>query len=361
MIKISYIKFNNVSKKYKNNIDYTIKDFNLSIKKGEFIVVVGPSGSGKSTLLQLICGFEELTEGTIEIDNKVINDIEPKDRDVSMVFQNYALFPHMTVYENIEFGMKMRKIDKLERGEKVKYAARILGLSNLLDSKPNNLSGGQKQRVGIGRAMVKEPKLFLMDEPLSSLDAKLRYLTSNEIRKLHKDINSTTIYVTHDQTEALSMADRIVVLNNGEVQQVGNPFEIYNNPKNIFVAKFIGTPEMNMFSLVYYGNRIILNNSIELDINYNIVQFLEIGKEYILGLRPENIKINDIESKICANIFNIEYLGGESIVYLQYNNYNFTSRVYNAEQLNLGDKVNISFNLDKGNLFDKDTQQNILI
>lgn len=359
MRKISYIKFSNVSKTYSNNKNETIKDFNLTIKKGEFIVIVGPSGSGKSTLLQLICGFENLTEGTIEIDGNIINDVMPKDRDVSMVFQNYALFPHLTSYENIEFGMKIRKVKKGQRKEKIKWASELLGLNDVINEKPKNLSGGQRQRVALARAIVREPKLFLMDEPLSNLDAKLRYATSNEITRLHKNINATTIYVTHDQVEALTMADRIVVLNEGKIQQIGTPREIYDNPQNLFVANFIGRPEINKFTVRLLENYLTIDNYVKIPFKNSADFSLEEDRDYILAIRSEYIKVVQDSTGIKATITNVEYLGGETILYLDFNSNIITAKVYDVGDYKKGDEINIMFDLNRINIFDKDTKENI--
>lgn len=377
VIQISYIEFNKLSKKYNNSGKHALKDINFTIEKGEFVVIIGPSGSGKSTLLDLICGFEDITEGNIKIDNNIINDIEPKDKNVSMVFQNYALYPHLTAYENIAFGMKIRKVKKDEINEKVMWAAKILHLEDCLKSKPKNLSGGQRQRIALARAMVRNPKVFLMDEPLSNLDAKLRTSTSNEITNLHNELNATTIYVTHDQVEALTMADKIVILNEGEIQQIGTPLEIYTNPSNVFVATFIGRPQMNLFNLSIEEDYIFLNDSIKFikPIEFND---LEIG-EYIIGLRAEDIKnIDDInknnisncsvdydnkentdKSFIEATIEKIEYLGSETIYHLLYEGMRFTWKSHDMNDLKIGEKVNISFNFTKANIFNKLTQKNV--
>lgn len=336
-----------------------MKNINFNIEKGEFIVILGPSGSGKSTLLDLICGFEDITEGKIKVDNKVINDIEPKSRDVSMVFQSYALYPHLTAYENIAFGMKIRKANKKEIDEKVKWAAKILKLEECLKSKPKNLSGGQRQRIALARAMVRNPKCFLMDEPLSNLDAKLRNSTSNEIRNLHNELNATTIYVTHDQVEALSMADKIVILNDGEVQQIGSPFEIYSNPSNIFVATFIGRPQINLFDLYIDDNYILLGESIKFN---KPKEFNNLDKgKYIIGLRSENtIKLDNFnEESIEGIVEKIEYLGSETIFYIIHNEMKFTLKDYGVNNIKIGDKISISFNFNKANIFDVLTRQNI--
>ncbi len=359
VINISYIEFNNLSKKYKNAEKYALRNIDFKIEKGEFVVILGPSGSGKSTLLDLICGFEDITEGEIIIDNKIINNMEPKDRDVSMVFQNYALYPHLTAYENIAFGMKIRKTNKKEIEEKVKWAAKILKLEECLKSKPKNLSGGQRQRIALARAMVRNPKCFLMDEPLSNLDAKLRNSTSNEISSLHNKLNSTTIYVTHDQVEALSMADKIIILNNGEIQQIGTPVEIYNNPSNIFVASFIGRPQINLFNVLIDEDYVFLGESIKFN---KPKEFSDLDKgEYIIGLRSEDIiKVdNSTESYIEGIVEKIEYLGSETIYYLIYNEMKFTLKDYKVNNIKIGDSINIGFNFNKANVFDILTEENL--
>lgn len=320
------------------------------------MVIVGPSGSGKSTLLEIICGFEEPSSGEICIDREIINDILPKDRNVSMVFQNYALYPHLNVYENIAFGMKMRKNSKKEIESKVKWAAKTLELEEYLDEKPKNLSGGQRQRVALARSMVREPKVFLMDEPLSNLDAKLKYSTSLEIKKLHSVLGATTIYVTHDQTEALTMADKLVVLDKGEIKQVGTPREVYENPSDIFVAKFLGRPEINLFNIKIYNNKVVLEDSIE--INRNTINYkLEDGKEYILGVRPENIEFD--ESGIEVIVSEIQYLGSEILLELSYKNIIFNMKSYRKHNLNKGDRIKVKFNFNNINIFDKETNKNV--
>lgn len=358
MREINYVVFKDLIKRYKGSNKNVIENFNLSINKGEFIVIVGSSGSGKSTLLEMICGFEEITEGTISIDNKIINDIEPKDRNLSMVFQNYALLPHLTTYENIAFGMKIRKVAKEEIHKKVMWAAKILHLEEYLNVKPKKLSGGQRQRIALARAIVREPKLFLMDEPLSNLDAKLRNETCNEIVSLHKKINATTIYVTHDQTEALTMADRIVVLNDGMVEQVGTPKQLYMNPSSIFVATFLGKPKMNLFNMKIKDNRLILENTI--DIGYFNQFDISNKDEYIIGFRAEDILISgEHDSSIKAKIKKIEYLGSETILYLDYKGIEFTTKTYKIKDFKLEEEINISFNLENANIFNKYTKRNI--
>ena len=270
----SYISLRHINKIYDNHIQ-AVYDFNLDIDKNEFIVFVGPSGCGKSTTLRMIAGLEDITSGDLYIDGVYSNDLTPKERDISMVFQSYALFPNMTVYENIAFGLKINHTEKKELDERVRKAAEILQLTDYLDRKPANLSGGQMQRVALGRAIVKNSKLFLMDEPLSNLDAKLRVSMRSEIVDLHNKINATTIYVTHDQTEAMTMADRIVVMNKGYVQQIGTPKEIYNHPKNRFVATFVGSPSMNLLPVRYSDKKLILDNGYEITVEKDYQSLLE--------------------------------------------------------------------------------------
>lgn len=289
---MSSVTIKNVKKTYDNN-KTVINNVNLEIKDKEFVVLVGASGCGKSTLLRMIAGLEDITSGEISIGDKVVNNIAPKDRDIAFVFQSYALYPHMSVRENIAFGLKMRKTPKTEIEEKVKQAAEILNLTEYLDRKPKQLSGGQRQRVALGRAIVRNPKVFLMDEPLSNLDAKLRVQMRSEIKKLHEKLQTTFIYVTHDQTEALTMGDRIVVLNNGDIQQVDTPDNIYNNPKNTFVAGFVGSPQMNFIE----GENLGLDENI------------------LYGVRPEKMLKPDGEIKLTVNIEISEMLGSEKIAY----------------------------------------------
>ncbi len=290
--KMSSVTLKNVKKTYDNN-KTVINNINLEIKDKEFLVLVGASGCGKSTLLRMIAGLEEISDGEIYIGETKVNNVAPKDRDIAFVFQSYALYPHMTVRENIAFGLKMRKTPKAEIDKKVKEAAEILDLGEYLDRKPKQLSGGQRQRVALGRAIVRNPKVFLMDEPLSNLDAKLRVQMRSEIKKLHERLQTTFIYVTHDQTEALTMGDRIVILNNGDIQQVATPEEIYNNPQNTFVAGFIGSPQMNFI------------NGKDLGLDENI----------LYGIRPEKMTKPDGDIKLTVDIDISEMLGSERIAY----------------------------------------------
>ncbi len=289
---MSSVILKNIRKTYDNN-KTVINNVNLEIKDKEFVVLVGASGCGKSTLLRMIAGLEDISDGEIYIGDKKVNNVAPKDRDIAFVFQSYALYPHMTVRENIAFGLKMRKVDRATIEKKVLEAAEILNLGEYLDRKPKQLSGGQRQRVALGRAIVRNPKVFLMDEPLSNLDAKLRVQMRSEIKKLHEKLQTTFIYVTHDQTEALTMGDRIVVLNNGDIQQVDSPDEIYNNPKNTFVAGFVGSPQMNFI------------NGKDIGLDENI----------LYGVRPEKMTRADGDIKLTVEVEISEMLGSEKIAY----------------------------------------------
>ena len=314
---MSSVILKNVRKTYDNN-KTVINNVNLEIKDKEFFVLVGASGCGKSTLLRMIAGLEDISDGEIYIDGKKVNNIPPKDRDIAFVFQSYALYPHMTVRENIAFGLKMRKVDKAVISQKVQEAAEILNLGEYLDRKPRQLSGGQRQRVALGRAIVRNPKVFLMDEPLSNLDAKLRVQMRSEIKKLHEKLQTTFIYVTHDQTEALTMGDRIVVLNNGDIQQAGSPEDIYNNPQNTFVAGFIGSPQMNFIE----GKDIGLDENI------------------LYGIRPEKMTKSDGDIKLTVNVEISEMLGSEKIIYFSVGKQKCSARV--DSDFNIGKTFDLS-------------------
>ncbi len=299
----------NISKRYSNGFE-AVKDFNLEIEDKDFIIFVGPSGCGKSTTLRMIAGLEDISEGTLKIDDNIVNDVEAKDRDIAMVFQSYALYPHLTVYDNMAFGLKLKKVPKEIIDEKVKYAAKILDLEKLLDRKPKALSGGQRQRVAMGRAIVREPKVFLMDEPLSNLDAKLRVQMRSEIIQLHNKLKATTIYVTHDQTEAMTMASRIVVMKKGYIQQIGTPSEIYNHPANIFVATFIGSPAMNLIEGVMKNNELTFKDGTKITLPNNFEverkKFFKAEKENCIKEREE-LLVNFYErNKILEAINNLE-------------------------------------------------------
>lgn len=362
------ITLKSIYKKYLKNDSYSVTDFNLEIKDKEFIVFVGPSGCGKSTTLRMIAGLEDISEGELYIGDKLMNNVEPKNRNIAMVFQNYALYPHMTVYDNIAFGLKIRKMPKDEIDKKVKSAADILGLSTYLERKPAALSGGERQRVALGRAIVRDAEVFLMDEPLSNLDAKLRVTMRAEITKLHQRLQTTTIYVTHDQTEAMTMADRIVIMKGGFIQQVGSPKDVYNNPENIFVAGFIGAPAMNFFNVKVEGDYVVgdgMKVRIPEDKKNILLSNDFMGKEVVLGLRPEDIhtELSEVdinkESIVNSTITVSELLGSETILYAKIGNDNkeFIAKVGVDEVYRGGENVQLGFNLDKAHFFNPDTEQ----
>ena len=362
----------NVTKKYPNGF-VAVKEFNLEIKDKEFIIFVGPSGCGKSTTLRMIAGLEDISSGELYIDDKLVNDVEPKDRDIAMVFQNYALYPHMSVYDNMAFGLKLRKTPKDEIDQKVRNAARILDLEHLLDRKPKALSGGQRQRVAMGRAIVRSPKVFLMDEPLSNLDAKLRGQMRVEISKLHQRLETTIIYVTHDQTEAMTLGTRIVVMKDGVIQQVDSPQNLYDKPCNKFVAGFIGAPQMNMIdaavgkdgsdvTLSFGGHTVALPEG--------QAQKLEeagyVGKTVTRGIRPEDL--HDEESFLSmspksvfdATIRVYEMLGSEVLLYFDIDDADFTAKVNPRTTARPGDTIQLALDLEKIHIFDKDTELVVL-
>ena len=353
-----------------------VSDFNMKIKDKEFIVLVGPSGCGKSTTLRMIAGLEEITEGELYIDERLVNDVAPKDRDIAMVFQNYALYPHMTVYENMAFGLKLRKVSKEEIKRRVDEAAKILDISHLLDRRPKALSGGQRQRVALGRAIVREPKVFLLDEPLSNLDAKLRAQMRTELSKLHLKLGTTFIYVTHDQTEAMTMADRIVVMKDGFIQQCDTPQVLYSLPCNLFVAGFIGSPQMNFIEvkLTRRGDDMYVNfsdNSLKLPVSKvkteNYEKLLTYGgKQVIMGIRPECIHDEELylqqmnEWIITANVEVTELMGAETYLYLDVNDNKMTARVSPYSTAKPGDVIKIAMDMSKIHLFDIDTEITII-
>ena len=362
----------NVTKSYPNGF-VAVKDFNLEIADKEFIIFVGPSGCGKSTTLRMVAGLEDISSGELYIDGKLVNDVEPKDRDIAMVFQNYALYPHMSVYDNMAFGLKLRKTPKEEIDKLVHEAARILDLEHLLDRKPKALSGGQRQRVAMGRAIVRNPKVFLMDEPLSNLDAKLRGQMRIEISKLHQRLQATIIYVTHDQTEAMTLGTRIVVMKDGVVQQVDSPQNLYDKPCNKFVAGFIGAPQMNMVDAKVgkQGADVTLtfgNHTIALPAEKGRVLESEnyIGKIVTLGIRPEDLHDDQAwldaypKSIIEATVRVYELLGAEVFLYFDVEESNFTARVNPRTAARVGDTVRLAFDLTKIHVFNKDTEQIIV-
>lgn len=364
--KMAELKLNNITKVYGKNV-VAVKDFNLHIKDKEFIVFVGPSGCGKSTTLRMIAGLEEISSGELYIDGKLMNDVAPKDRDIAMVFQNYALYPHMTVFDNMAFGLKLRKFKKAEIKERVENAAKILGLEEFLNRKPKALSGGQRQRVALGRAIVRDPKVFLMDEPLSNLDAKLRVQMRAEILKLHRRLQTTTIYVTHDQTEAMTMATRLVVMKDGVIQQVGTPKEIYDYPNNIFVGGFIGSPAMNFINAVATNGQIKIG-----DIFIKLPEskwklLVENGyadKEVVLGIRPEDIYEATDEHATSESIIDMtvdvaELMGSETIVYGEIQGQDMIARVANRNGILVGSEIKLHIDMENAHFFDPDSENRI--
>ena len=361
----------NVCKVYPNGFE-AVKDFNLEVEDQEFIIFVGPSGCGKSTTLRMIAGLEEISSGELKIDGRVVNDVEPKDRDIAMVFQNYALYPHMTVFDNMAFGLKLRKVPKDEIKKKVEEAAKILDLEKLLDRKPKALSGGQRQRVAMGRAIVRNPKVFLMDEPLSNLDAKLRVQMRSEIASLHNRLKATIIYVTHDQTEAMTLGTRIVVLKDGVIMQVDSPQKLYNEPNNLFVAGFIGSPQMNFIDAVckVEGERVTLNfekTSVVLppakakkliDGGYN-------GKTVVMGIRPEDIGDSQIEIEAHkdavfeTDVTGYELLGSEVLLYFNVAGTAMTAKVDSRTTARMGDHITLAIDPEKIHFFVKETELTI--
>ena len=361
----------NISKVYPNGF-VAVKDFNLEIADKEFIIFVGPSGCGKSTTLRMIAGLEEISSGELYIGDRLVNDVEPKDRDIAMVFQNYALYPHMSVYDNMAFGLKLRKTPKDQIKKLVHEAAKILDLEHLLDRKPKALSGGQRQRVAMGRAIVREPKVFLMDEPLSNLDAKLRVQMRVEISKLHQRLESTIIYVTHDQTEAMTLGTRIVVMNAGVVQQVDTPRKLYDEPCNLFVAGFIGSPQMNFLDAQceVSGDKVLLNvgpAKIELPPAKakKLIDGGYAGKTVVLGIRPEDVHDEPMfiasspNTVIEATIRVYEMLGAEVYLHFDYEGANMTARVDPRTTARNGDTVKFAFDAEKIHVFDKETEMTI--
>lgn len=361
------LKLDHIYKIYDNKVT-AVQDFNLHIEDKEFIVFVGPSGCGKSTTLRMIAGLEDISKGDFYIDGKRVNDVAPKDRDIAMVFQNYALYPHMTVYDNMAFGLKLRKFPKDEIDRRVTEAAKILGLEAYLTRKPKALSGGQRQRVALGRAIVRDAKVFLMDEPLSNLDAKLRVAMRAEIAKLHRRLDTTTIYVTHDQTEAMTMATRLVVMKDGVIQQVGSPKEVYEKPENVFVGGFIGSPAMNFFNGKLQDGKFVIGNT-SVAVPEGKMKFLReqgyVGKDIILGVRPEDIHDEPVfieasaGTKIKANVDVAELTGAEMMVYSSIGGQDFVARLDSRAEVQPGDSIELAFDLNKAHFFDTETESRI--
>ena len=362
------VTFQNVHKKFG---DLTIiKDLSIEVQDKEFLVLVGPSGCGKTTALRLLAGLEEITGGEIKIADRIVNDVAPKDRDIAMVFQSYALYPHLSVYDNMAFGLKLRKTPKEDIKRRVGVAADILGIQELLQRKPRQLSGGQRQRVAVGRAIVREPKVFLFDEPLSNLDAKLRVQMRSEISKLHQRLQTTFIYVTHDQTEAMTMATRIAVINKGDLQQLDTPQNLYDYPNNLFVAGFIGSPAMNFFpaKIVKEGNNFFVDSE---DFKVKIPDNLATpfkgmdGKKVVFGIRPENIHDPEFSpsnihgEKVSSKVDVTELMGNETLLYLVSGKNTYVGRVDPRSHLRVGDQTQFIFDMDKFHIFDAETEQAI--
>jgi len=346
-----------------------VNQINLEIRDHEFMVFVGPSGCGKSTTLRMIAGLESITSGSISIGGSRVNDVLPKDRDIAMVFQNYALYPHMSVYENMAFGLTMRSMPKKEIESRVKSAAQLLGLENYLDRKPKSLSGGQRQRVAVGRAIVRQPKVFLFDEPLSNLDAKMRVSMRMELIKLHQRLSATMIYVTHDQVEAMTMGDRICVMKDGNIMQVDEPLNLYNHPDNLFVAGFIGSPQMNFFK-----GHLVLNNELlyfveESGLKFELSKsqrktFAEhVNKSIILGVRPEDVyensegKVLEEKAEVDVLVERFEPMGSEAYIYVKKGNTSFTVKILPRKKFDLGQQVKVLIDLSRIHIFDTKTEK----
>ena len=373
------VSLRHIYKKYPGGV-IAVSDFNIEIKDKEFIILVGPSGCGKSTTLRMIAGLEEISDGELYIGDRLVNDIAPKDRDIAMVFQNYALYPHMTVFENMAFGLKLRKVPKDEIARKVEEAARILDIAHLLDRKPKALSGGQRQRVALGRAIVRDPQVFLLDEPLSNLDAKLRAQMRTEISKIHKKLGTTFIYVTHDQTEAMTMGDRIVVMKDGVIQQIDTPTNLYNTPVNQFVAGFIGSPQMNFVDakllkqngkyVVEFGSEDTketrgVKYTVEVPESKADAEVLEpvVGKEIVLGIRPECIHDEEMflsaakTGIIKATVEVTEMMGAETYLYLTCEGIPLTARVSPRSTARPQDEIQVALDPNRIHIFDKETEK----
>ncbi len=359
------VTFDHVTKKYGEVT--AVDDFNLEIEDGEFMVFVGPSGCGKTTSLRMIAGLEDITIGNLSIGDKVVNDMPPKDRDIAMVFQSYALYPHMSVYDNLAFGLKLRKVDKKEIDRRVKEAAETIQLTTLLTRKPKELSGGQRQRVALGRAIVREPAVFLMDEPLSNLDAKLRVQTRAEIARLHQRLKTTIVYVTHDQVEAMTMGQRIAVMSQAKLQQVGAPQDLYDRPDNKFVAGFIGSPAMNFFPVTLEGageTARLKGDGIEIPLPAGLREGVGAitGRDFIVGVRPEHLDVAAVggdyataQSK--ADV--VEYLGNEELLHVMLAGIDIVAVVSAERRVRPGDVVTLHFPLDKIHLFDAATELSV--
>lgn len=357
------INLEHIYKKYPGNENYSVSDFNMEMHDKEFVVFVGPSGCGKSTTLRMVAGLETITEGDLKMDGQIVNKVQPKDRDIAMVFQNYALYPNMTVADNMGFGLKIRKVPRDEIKKRVADAANILGLSDYLARKPGALSGGQRQRVALGRAIVRDASLFLLDEPLSNLDAKLRVDMRTQIAQLHQRLQTNMIYVTHDQVEAMTMADRIVIMNDGKVQQIGTPDELYNRPTNQFVAGFIGSPAMNFFSVHLHDNRISNGKGLDIEVPEGRLKVLRQqgyqDKDVTLGMRPEDVHTEQValetfpNAVVNAQVVVSEFLGTDSNLYSKTGDTEFVAQVNARDFHKPGEHVQMAFEMSKAHFFDQ--------
>jgi multiple sugar transport system ATP-binding protein len=370
--KMASVKLKGIYKRYPGGVT-AVNDFNLDIEDKEFIILVGPSGCGKTTTLRMVAGLEEISEGELFIGDKLVNDVAPKERDIAMVFQNYALYPHMSVFDNMAFGLKLRKMPKDEIKRRVLEAAKVLDIEHLLERRPKALSGGQRQRVALGRAIVRDPKVFLMDEPLSNLDAKLRVQMRTEISKLHQRLQTTFIYVTHDQTEALTMGTRIVVMKDGYIQQVDTPNNLYERPINMFVAGFIGSPQMNFINarVEKRGEEIhLLFGKEDIKLPEGKAKKLEgseyVGREVVIGIRPEDIHdeavyLESMSSSIVnSKVEVVEMLGSETLLYTVVGEVDFTARVNPRTKARSGDVIKLALDTNKIHIFDKETEKAIM-
>ena len=363
------ISFRHVWKRYGNSV--AVKDLNIEVVDGEFLLLVGPSGCGKSTSLRMLAGLEEISDGEIAIGDRVVNNVAPKDRDVAMVFQSYALYPHMTVYDNMAFGLRLRKTPKNVIDQRVREAAKSLGIEVLLDRRPRQLSGGQRQRVAVGRAIVREPAVFLMDEPLSNLDAKLRVESRSFISKLHQRLGTTFVYVTHDQVEAMTMGSRIAVMSAGELQQIDTPYNLYHNPRNLFVAGFIGSPSMNFFDAALKaddsGALIVEGTGFRVQVPASKAEMYKgmAGKQIVFGIRPEDIHdaeylpANISPAYVDARVDVVEQMGNEMILYLELAGKTFIARTDPRTRAATGNTMRIAFNMENVHLFDRDSEQSL--
>jgi multiple sugar transport system ATP-binding protein len=358
------VTFDHMYKRYGEDV-VAVNDLNLEIGDGEFICLVGPSGCGKTTALRCVAGLEEITDGQLRIGDRVVNNVAPKDRDIAMVFQSYALYPHMSVYDNLAFGLKLRKTKKEDIQRRVKEAADILGLERFLDRKPKALSGGQRQRVALGRAIVREPSVFLMDEPLSNLDAKLRVQTRAEIARLHQRLGTTTIYVTHDQVEAMTMGDRIAVMRDGLLQQVGTPQELYDHPVNVFVAGFIGSPAMNFATTKSEGKDLVFGGH-KLELSGDQARAADgrpDGANVLIGFRPEHIEIANGQQtsaiRFPATVDVVEYLGNDELIHAQAEGNEIVALLPSDKKLSVGDRVDFAVPMEKVHIFDPDSEKTL--